>query len=141
MSARVITPVKPTCALGAVVVGHDAIVLLVLQRDCIVAMPAIRPLQPSPLDALIDSKNEKVYHLVGKPLISALLGPGAKNEGSDGALRKENQEGGRRRCLMGSYCVAGEGTHRDHEILDVHSRLNLEPGTMHHFRAIHNSAG
>jgi len=31
---------------------------------------------------------------------------------------------------MGSYHVTGEGTHRDHEILRVHSRPNLELATL-----------
>ena len=37
--------------------GRDAIVLLVLQRECILSMPAIRSLQPSPPDALAHSQH------------------------------------------------------------------------------------
>jgi len=36
--------------------GRDASVLLMLQRDCMVSMPAIRASQPSPTRALVHSQ-------------------------------------------------------------------------------------
>ena len=87
--------------------------------------PSVRTRPPS-----FDSKSEKVYHLVGKRLKLPFWVSVQKKQGSDEVLQKKNAtlQGCIGRRPMGSYHVTGEGAHRDHELLKVHARLNLEVG-------------